>query len=77
MIVKRGIGAAIVGVSIGLSGSFVAARWLESLVFEISPRDPAIIAAAAVVLLLVALGACYLPARRATNVDPVRALSVE
>jgi ABC-type antimicrobial peptide transport system permease subunit len=66
---------AVAGTVIGLAISFAAGRALRSLLFSTSPNDPWILLAAAGVLLMTALAACYIPARRATRVDPVKTLA--
>ena len=58
-------------------GSVFAARWLESLLFEVQARDPIVFAAVSVLMIGVALLASYLPARRASAVDPLVAIRVE
>jgi putative ABC transport system permease protein len=65
------------GTIIGLAGSLVVTRVLGSLLFEVKPTDPTALAAAAGMLALVALLASYIPARRATRVDPVVAMRAE
>ena len=77
MVVTQGGKVALVGVVIGLVAAVYAARWLESLLFEVEARDPIVFAAVAVVMISVALFASYLPARRASAVDPVEAIRTE
>jgi putative ABC transport system permease protein len=67
----------LVGTGLGLLGAFGLARLLGSLLHEVRPYDPATYAAVAAALLLVALAASYLPARKATRIDPLRALRAE
>jgi putative ABC transport system permease protein len=64
----------LVAVVIGLAGGALASRFLGSLLFEVEPIDPLTFGAGTVTLALVALAACYLPARRATRTDPLEAL---
>jgi putative ABC transport system permease protein len=66
-----------VGVVIGLAGAFALTRQLRSLLYEITPQDPATLVAATALLLLVAVAAAYRPARRASRVDPLIALKAE
>jgi putative ABC transport system permease protein len=68
---------ALVGIVVGLAGAFVVTRYLESLLFEVKATDPLTFGVTALVLAMVALLACYLPARRATKVDPLIALRSE
>jgi putative ABC transport system permease protein len=62
------------GVLLGLLGSWAAARTIAAMLYEVSPLDPLTLAATIAALATVALIACYIPARRATRVDPLKAL---
>jgi predicted permease len=67
----------LLGVIIGVAGAFALTRWMTSLLFHVSATDPYIIVGVAALLLSVSLAACYVPARRAVRVDPMKALRVE
>ena len=77
MVVGYGMRLSAAGLAIGLAGAFAARRFLASLVFDVSTADPWIYAGVATLMLGVALLACYLPARRASRVDPLVALRWE
>ena len=77
LIVGRGMTLALSGAAIGLATAFGAARLMKSLLFSVSPWDPLTFVTVPVLLIVVALIACYLPARRATRVDPLVALRSE
>jgi predicted permease len=77
MVVRQGVRVALTGVVIGLAGAFVVSRVLAGLLFGISAADSLIYAGVSALLILVALAACYLPARRAARVDPMIALRYE
>jgi predicted permease len=77
LIVGQGLVLTLSGVSLGLIASFALTRWLESLIFGVSATDPLTFAAVALLLTVVALLACYLPARRAASVNPMTALHYE
>ncbi|HEU4631509.1 MAG TPA: ADOP family duplicated permease [Gemmatimonadaceae bacterium] len=76
-VLGEGVRAVTLGIAIGALLTWAAARWVEPLLFGVSPRDPLTYAAVAVVLLAVALLAGLAPARRAVRVDPSEALRVE
>jgi putative ABC transport system permease protein len=77
MILRDGLGVAAVGLAAGLVGAFALSRLLGSLLFEVSATDPLTYVATPVILALVAGAACWIPARRATRVDPMIALRTE
>ena len=77
MVLKHGATMALVGVAIGIGASFALTHLMASLLFGVSAHDPVTFTAVATLLIFVALLACYIPARRATRVDPMVALRYE
>ena len=77
LILKSGTLLVAVGLAIGLAGAFALTRLLAALLFETSPTDPVTFGAVALCVVLATLLACYIPARRATKVDPLVALRYE
>jgi len=74
LILKNGMKLALIGVVIGLGGAFLLTRLMTKLLFGVTPTDPSTFVVVALILLAVAFLACYLPARRASRVDPLDAL---
>ena len=77
LIVRQGGLVSLAGVGAGLAAAFAGSRVIESLLYGISPHDPGVFAGTAVILLVVALFACWLPARRAARLSPLEALRTE
>jgi putative ABC transport system permease protein len=77
LVVTQGLRPAVFGVGIGLAGAFASARAIATMLFGVSPADAMTFAAVTVLLLGVALFACWMPARRAMRVDPLVALRYE
>jgi ABC-type antimicrobial peptide transport system permease subunit len=77
MVLGQGLLTVAIGLIVGLAGSLLLTRTMRSMLFEISPNDPLTIVGIALLLLLIAMLASYIPARRATRVDPMIALRYE
>jgi len=77
MILQRGIRLTVIGCAIGLLLAAGASQALVVFLFGVTPLDPAVFGAAATLFAVIGLAACYLPARRATTVDPLVALRCE
>jgi predicted lysophospholipase L1 biosynthesis ABC-type transport system permease subunit len=74
MILRQGGGVTLIGIAAGLIAALGGSRWIQSLLYQVSPRDPLVFAATTIFLLSVALLACWLPARRAARLSPLEAL---
>lgn len=77
MVLRQGLGLVCIGLALGLAGAFAVTRSLTTLLFNVTPTDPVSFAAVAAVLIGAGLLASYIPARRATKVDPLIALRYE
>jgi predicted permease len=74
MVLRQGLGLAVAGSALGLVGALVVSNLMSGLLYGVRPTDPLSFVIVAVLLVMIALVACYLPARRATKVDPMVAL---
>jgi putative ABC transport system permease protein len=77
LMVRQTLGPVLIGVAVGLAGSAGLSRLIAGMLFDVQPGDPVILGVVSLVLIGVAMLACYLPARRATRVDPLVALRYE
>jgi putative ABC transport system permease protein len=77
LVLREGLKPVMIGVVLGLTGAVVLTRFIASMLYDVSVTDPLTFAAVSMVLFLVAALACYIPARRATKVDPMVALRYE
>jgi putative ABC transport system permease protein len=77
LIIREGMLLVVVGLAIGLAGAFALTRVMSSLLFGVTAKDPITFVVVAILLSLVALIACYVPAQRATRIDPLEALRYE
>jgi len=76
LVVRQGLVPTLAGIAIGLLGASALTRVMTNVLFHVSATDPATFTAIALLFLLVALAACYIPARRATRIDPMAALRI-
>jgi ABC-type antimicrobial peptide transport system permease subunit len=77
LVLKSGMFYVAIGLTIGLAGALALTRLMTSLLFEVSPTDPATFGAVALCVIVATIFACYIPARRATKIDPLVALRYE
>jgi putative ABC transport system permease protein len=77
LVLRQGLLLALAGVVIGGGAAFALTRWMESLIFGVSPTDPVTFSAVSTLLVAIALAASYVPARRAVRLDPMRSLRIE
>jgi putative ABC transport system permease protein len=77
LVIGRALAIAVAGVVVGLGLSLMSMRFLETLLYDVKPNDPMTLGVLAAVLLVVSLLASYVPARRATRVDPLTSLRAE
>ena len=77
LVVRQGMILALIGVVVGLAGALALTRVMSSLLFGVTERDPITFGVVAALLIVVAFIACFVPARRATKVDPLVALRYE
>jgi putative ABC transport system permease protein len=77
LVIGEGLIVTLIGIAVGVAGAVALTRYLQTLLFGVTPRDPVTFIAIAALLLVTALAACYLPARRAMRLDPAVALREE
>jgi ABC-type antimicrobial peptide transport system permease subunit len=76
LMLRQGLGLTLAGVVIGTGGAFALTRVMKAMLFHVSATDPVTFTAIALLFMVVALAASYIPARRATRIDPMAALRV-
>jgi len=77
LVLRQSVSVTMIGVGLGLAGALAGGRLIEALLYNVSPRDPVVIGLVTLVLMLIALVACWLPARRAARLSPLEALRTD
>jgi putative ABC transport system permease protein len=77
MVLRQGLKLTALGLALGLAAAYALTRYMQSMLFGVKPADPVTFAAIALLVIVVAIAACWIPARRATKVDPIVALRSE
>ena len=77
MVLRQGARMALLGIVIGIAAALILTRFMQGMLFGITSTDPATFSVVSLTLAAIALLACYIPARQATRVDPMRALRYE
>jgi putative ABC transport system permease protein len=77
MVIGSGLQLAVVGIAVGILVALGATRSLTTLLYQVAPNDPLTFVAVPILFVAVAIAACYLPARRATHINPLVALRFE
>jgi putative ABC transport system permease protein len=77
LVVSQGMKPVVSGLALGIIATFALGRLIAAQLYQVSAHDPLLLGGATVLLMAIALMACLLPARRATNVDPITALRAE
>ena len=77
MVVRQGMTVAFAGLALGVAGAFVLTRFMRAMLYGVHAADPATFLVIAATLMLVAFGACYVPAHRASRIDPIVSLRTE
>ena len=77
MVLRQGLKLTALGLALGLAAAYALTRYMQTLLFGVKPADPLTFGLIALLLIVVAIVACWIPARRATKVDPLVALRSE
>jgi putative ABC transport system permease protein len=77
LVLREGLLLALIGVGVGVSGAFLLTRWMRQLLYDVSATDPTVFAMFPIILVVVAVMACYAPSRRAAKSDPLAAIRAD